>query len=384
MSCLIFIGSILLVVVAAVFFYVKKKYSYFEKHGIPHMKPSFPLGNLQGLGSKYHMFDVMMNSYNQLKGKGSIGGFYNIFEPTYLVTDIEVLKAITVKDFNKFVNRGVFVNEENEPLTGHLFSIEDDRWRFIRNKLSPVFTSGKLKQMYFTISNLGGNLVNAIERKTNNGKVPVDAKNVANRFTVDIISSVAFGMDSDTLNDKHQELLDIFREVFGADGPSAFYFFFLFAFPKLSKFLKLRQFSKKISDFFTNIVGKNIKYREDNNDNRSDFLNMLIQLKNKGSIDGEFSTETKKLTLNEILAQAFLFFFAGSDTSSTTISFGLTELAFHPDVQNKLRAEILEKIKDTNGEITYDVLHEMTYLNQVVNGMLIFSHTEHIIHKIFL
>ncbi|CAG9806322.1 unnamed protein product [Chironomus riparius] len=370
MSCLAYIISVFLIVATVIYFYVKKKYSYFEKNGVPYMQPSFPLGNLQGMGSKYHMFDVMMNSYNKLKGKGNIAGFYNIFEPTYLVTDLEVLKEITVKDFNKFVNRGVFVNEENEPLTGHLFSIEDDRWRFIRNKLSPVFTSGKLKNMYSTISNLGGNLIKAIERKTKNGKIPVDAKNVANRFTVDIISSVAFGMDSDTLNDQHQELLDIFKEVFGADGPSSFYFFFLFAFPKLSKFLKLRQFSKKLSDFFTNIVGKNIKYREDNKDNRSDFLNMLIQLKNKGSIDGEFSTETKKLTLNEILAQAFLFFFAGSDTSSTTISFGLSELAFHQDVQDKLRAEISEKTKDTNGEISYEALHEMTYLNQVVNESL--------------
>jgi cytochrome P450 family 6 len=175
-------------------------------------------------------------------------------------------------------------------------------------------------------------------------------------------------MESDTLNDQHQELLDIFKEVFGADGPSSFYFFFLFAFPKLSKALRLRQFSKKLSDFFINIVGENIKYREKNNDNRSDFLNMLIQLKNKGSIDGEFSTETKKLTLNECLAQAFLFFFAGSDTSSTTISFALTELAFNQDIQDKLRAEILEKTKDKNGEISYETLHEMTYLNQVVDG----------------
>ncbi|XP_070493934.1 uncharacterized protein [Chironomus tepperi] len=370
MGCLAIIASIVLIAVTAVYFYVKKKYSYFKEHGVPHLKPTFPLGNLQGMGTKYHMFDVMMNAYNELKGKAKIGGFYNIFEPTYLVTDIEVLKAITVKDFNKFVNRGVFVNEENEPLTGHLFAIEDDRWRFIRNKLSPAFTSGKLKNMYSTISSLGNNLVKAIERKTKNGSVPVDAKNVASRFTVDIVSSVAFGMDADTLNDKHQELLDIFKEVFGADGPSAFYFFFLFAFPKLSKFLKLRQFSKKLSDFFINIVGKNIEYREDNNDNRSDFLNMLIQLKNKGSIDGEFSTETRKLTLNECLAQAFLFFFAGSDTSSTTISFALTELAFNQDVQDRLRDEILEKTKDSNGEITYETLHEMHYLNQVVNETL--------------
>lgn len=278
---------------------------------------------------------------------------------------------------------GVFVNEEDEPLTGHLFALEDERWHFLRNKLSPVFTSGKLKHMYLTINDLGNNLVDRIDRMGKNGET-VEAKSVANRFTVDIISSVAFGMDANTLNDQHQELLDIFKEIFGAEGPSLLYFFFLFAFPNLSKKLHLRQFSKRICDFFMDVVATNIKYREQIDDKRNDFLNMMIQLKNKGSIDGEISSETKKLTLNEVLAQAFLFFFAGSDTSSTTISFALTELAFNQDAQDKLRAELLEKTKDTNGEISYDLLQELTYLNQVVSGNIPFFLTQMIkISRIF-
>jgi cytochrome P450 family 6 len=223
--------------------------------------------------------------------------------------------------------------------------------------------------MYLTINDLSKNLVARYDRMGKNGET-VEAKSVANRFTVDIISSVAFGMDANTLNDQHLELLDIFKEIFGGEGASLLKLFFLFAFPNLSKKLHLRQFSKKICDFFMDVVATNIKYREQSNDKRNDFLNMLIQLKNKGSIDGEISTETKKLTLNEILAQAFLFFFAGSDTSSTTISFALTELAFNQEVQEKLRAELLEKTKDTNGEISYDLLHDLTYLNQVVNGKI--------------
>lgn len=268
---------------------------------------------------------------------------------------------------NIFIIKGMYVNEEDEPLTGHLFVLEDDRWRFIRNKLSPAFTSGKLKSMYFTISDLGNNFVNAVERKAKSEKT-VEIKDIANRFTVDIISSCAFGMESNTLNNKHPELIEIFKEVNGENGPGIFFFFFTLAFPKIAKFLKLKMFTKKLTDFFSNVVGGNIKYREDNNVHRNDFLNMLIELKNKGSIDGEISTEVKKLTLNECLAQALLFFLAGSDTSSSTIAFALTELAYNQDIQEILRKEIIEKTKNTNGHIDYETLHEMTYLNQVVNG----------------
>lgn len=69
--------------------------------------------------------------------------------------DLELVKHITVKDFNNFTDRGVFVNEEKEPITGHLFLIGGEKWRFLRNKLSPVFTSGKIKMMYHTISDKG-------------------------------------------------------------------------------------------------------------------------------------------------------------------------------------------------------------------------------------
>lgn len=268
------------------------------------------------------------------------------------------------------------MNEENEPLSGHLFALEDDRWQFLRNKLSPVFTSGKLKLMFHTISKLGDKLIAKVEEKSKISSF--DLKDVACRFTVDIISSVAFGMESNTLNYEHQELIDVFSEFNGPpDSRKLFSFFFMMAFPNLAKTLNFRMFSKTVSDFFTNVVGGNIKYREDNNDNRNDFLNMLIQLKNKGSIDGEFSSETKKLTLNEILAQAILFFLAGSDTSSSAMCFTLTELAFNPDIQEKLRQEILEKLKDTDGELTYEMLHEMTYLNQIINGNILLNNNKY-------
>ncbi|XP_070493933.1 cytochrome P450 6a2-like [Chironomus tepperi] len=369
MGVLTVLLSIIIIAFTTIYVFFRRRYSFFEKEGVPYLKPTFPLGNVQGMGQKYHMIEVLMKLYDELKGKGGVVGIYNLAEPIYLITDVEVVKDILVKDFNTFVNRGSYINEKDEPLTASLLSVEDDRWRFLRNKLSPAFTSGKLKSMYFTVSNLGNNLISAIERKTKINK-GIEVKNVMTRFTVDVVSSVSFGMESDTLNDKHPELIEYLRELFGLDSPNILYFLFLFAFPDVAKFLKLKFFSKRITEYFTSVICGNIKSREDRNESRNDLLNMLIQLKNKGSIDGEISTEVKKLSLNDCLAQAFIFFFGGSDTSSTTISYALTELAYNPDIQDKLRQEIIEKTKDTNGEITYEALHEMTYLNQVINETL--------------
>lgn len=46
----------------------------------------------------------------------------------------------------------------------------------------------------------------------------------------------------------------------------------------------------------------------------------------------------------------------------------VTKFSDHPEIQERLRKEITKNSKASNGEIYYENLYEMTYLNQVVNG----------------
>jgi len=68
------------------------------------------------------------------------------------------------------------------------------------------------------------------------------------------------------------------------------------------------------------------------------------------------------------VGQAFFFIIAGYETSATTLSYALYELALHPEIQNRLRAEIMQVLNKHNGEVTYDGLQEMPYLDMVVAG----------------
>jgi cytochrome P450 family 6 len=72
--------------------------------------------------------------------------------------------------------------------------------------------------------------------------------------------------------------------------------------------------------------------------------------------------------MNVISAQAFVFFVAGFETSSTTMTFCLYELAVNPDIQERLRAEIDTVIQKHSGNITYESIFEMDYLDNVVGG----------------
>lgn len=75
--------------------------------------------------------------------------------------------------------------------------------------------------------------------------------------------------------------------------------------------------------------------------------------------------------MDEIVAQCFVFFLAGYETSSTTMSFALYELATHPEYQKKVREEIFQMLKKYNNRVCYDALKEMDYMQQVLDGNVV-------------
>ena len=84
--------------------------------------------------------------------------------------------------------------------------------------------------------------------------------------------------------------------------------------PKVS----IRSVDKEIEDFCLNIVEQTIKYRENSNFTRKDFLQLMIELKNEGKIkessdinDEKVESSTRKMKNSEIAAQVFVFIIAG-------------------------------------------------------------------------
>jgi cytochrome P450 family 6 len=74
------------------------------------------------------------------------------------------------------------------------------------------------------------------------------------------------------------------------------------------------------------------------------------------------------LSINSLAAQAFVFFIAGFETSSTTMTFCLYELSVNPDIQERLRAEIDAVLEKHDGKVSYEAVQEMNYLDKVVSG----------------
>ncbi|KAH9368251.1 hypothetical protein HPB48_011571 [Haemaphysalis longicornis] len=80
---------------------------------------------------------------------------------------------------------------------------------------------------------------------------------------------------------------------------------------------------------------------------------------------------TWKLAIgHEAMAQCILFFLAGLDTTSTTLTFATYLLAVHPDAQERLRREVDDCIATHGPEPNLDVISKLKYLHCVVSETL--------------
>ncbi|XP_060824010.1 cytochrome P450 6a2-like [Bombus pascuorum] len=240
---------------------------------------------------------------------------------------------------------------------------EARRWRPLRTKFSPIFTSGKIREMFPLILECAENLEQCLEKIIEKGGF-MDCHEVAARFFTDIIGSCVFGINMNALSDEECEFRKIGRKIFDQNSKSIIRVTFRENFPWLYNFLWFLIPRSEITKFATKLVADIMKYREENNIVRPDFLNMLMELKKHEKL------EDIELTDTILAAQAFIFFAAGFETSSTTISHALYEMALNPDIQDKLRKEIIEFYVKTNGNLKYEQIKEMKYLDKILKETL--------------
>ena len=163
-------------------------------------------------------------------------------------------------------------------MTQHLFLLEAERWRPMRMKLSPIFTSGKLKEMFFLTMESAGNLEKYLDEVIKKNEM-VECRDLAAKFTTDVIGSCAFGINTNSLLEEDSEFRRMGKKIFSPSlklmiGNTCKVFF-----PSLYEVIGNIFTMKDVDEFFINLVSDTMKYRKDNDIVRSDFINMLMQLK---------------------------------------------------------------------------------------------------------
>lgn len=107
-------------VLTLIYFWVQKRYQYWSDKGFVQVPVEFPFGSLKGIGTKVASCIGFDGYYKSFKGRAEAVGIYFFFSPVLMVTDIELLKNIYIRDFASFHDRGIYFNKEDDPLSANL------------------------------------------------------------------------------------------------------------------------------------------------------------------------------------------------------------------------------------------------------------------------
>ncbi|KAI5652181.1 cytochrome p450 domain-containing protein [Phthorimaea operculella] len=377
---------------AALVLYLRTVYSKFDKHGVK-TDPGLPLLGAMGriiLGLD-HLADSVNRTYFKFPNERFVGRF-EFTKPVLLVRDLELIKRITIKDFEHFLDHRVQANEHADHLFArNLFSLKGQEWKDMRSTLSPAFTSSKIRLMVPFMVDVGDKMILNIKKtleENGTSHLDIEVKDLLTRYTCDVIASCIFGLKVDSHTDRNNEFYVQGRKSSSFNFKQLIMFFVAATMPRLMNVLKLKFFEAKTNNFFRSLVTSTMKEREKHNIVRPDMIHLLMEAK-KGKLvydesieDGDTGFATaeesalgkkkviKAWSEDDLIAQAVIFFVAGFESVAGAVAFLLFELALNPEVQDKLAKEIKETDAQNGGKFDFNTIQEMKYMDMVMCELL--------------
>ncbi|XP_026753946.2 cytochrome P450 6B7-like [Galleria mellonella] len=359
---------VILILLVVLYLYNVRNFDYWEKRGVVYVKPIILFGTAIKI---YLSLDSATNcvdrGYNEYPKEKVIGTFRST-TPSLLIRDPALVKQIIISDFVYFHERGIVPGKSLEPMFRNLFFGEGDLWRLLRQRLTPAFTSSKLKAMFPLIVERAEHLRGRALKAAVNGRA-IDARDLMARYTTDFIGACGFGLDSDSLNDENSAFRKLGVNIFTFSIRDGIVVLLKDIFPTLARNLRIMG---KVEGELTTVVKEILRKRNYKPSERHDFIDLLLECKNKGTIIGESieyfnkdgTPKQAQLEFDDVIiaAQVFVFFAAGFETSSSATSFTLHQLAYNPEVQKKVHKEIDTVLAKYDNKLSYDAIKEMTYL----------------------
>ncbi|XP_025205425.1 probable cytochrome P450 6a13 [Melanaphis sacchari] len=346
------------VLAAFAYYYSTNTYRKWIELNVPHDRPWPLVGNtVKMITLIEHHFTTFDRIYKRFSGE-KYCGFYQMKTPFLMIRDPELINNILIKDFSYFPDRGFHKDTEFNLIANGLFFMEGPKWKVMRQKLSPGFTSGKLKLTHNQIAACSDELIQFIKAKMKEND-QIEVKETMGKYATDVTGTCAFGLKLDSIKNEDsdfrlyaQKILKMNFRTLLAETVS----------PKILKMLRIAEFSPEATAFFNSAFNEVIKYREENGIIRNDVAQTLIEAR-KELVLG--STDKDGFTEQHIIANAIQMFFGGFEPVSSVLSFCLYELALNQYVQDKLRDEIIS-ISKQHGQINNDFLVDLHYTDMVL------------------
>ncbi|KAI0327588.1 cytochrome P450 [Cubamyces sp. BRFM 1775] len=302
------------------------------------------------------------------------------------VFDPRAMHNIVVKDQYSYEQPDWFIKSNLLTLGPGLLSTLGDHHRKQRRMLNPIFSINHMRHMIPMFYDVGHKLRAAIEERVCAAPAEIDMLNWMGRTALELIGQAGLGYSFDPL--KEDVTPDVYAEAIKAYVPALYDLsVFRWTLPylvqigtpafrrKMISWIPMERLHKLQSVVDTmhrraTEIYLEKKARLEKGDEAllqqvgegKDLMSILLKANMQASVEDRLSEE-------ELVGQMVTMTFAAMDTTSNMLSRILHILAQRPDVQERLRAEVLEASHDGR-DIPYDELVALPHLDAVCRETL--------------
>lgn len=344
--------------------------------------PSLLSGHLEDLFHRHKGWQLHNELSNSYAGVSRIRGFLG--KRVLYVFDHAALQSIILKDQQYYEESSFFLSINLLLFGPGLGSTLHEQHRKQRKMLNPVFSINHMRNMSPIFYRVTHKLRDGIQKQVVGAPGDVDMLNWMSRTALELVGQGGLGYSFDPLvEDSKNKLGDAIKVII----PALWALGGLVLLTPYALKLGSAPFRRRLLDLLPSKKVQFVKGLTDVMDAHSkDIISRKRLALSKGdeavlqqvgegkdiiSILMRANTEVvenERLSEEELLAQMTSLIFAATDTTSGALAQILQLLAQHPDIQDKLRTEIIQA--NRGQDIPYDELIELPYLDAVCRETL--------------
>lgn len=343
--------------------YMCRNYNHWKNKGVKYVRPRIIFGNMYELCTqKLSMGQLFAKFYRE--NHEPYVGLYSFDAPILLVKDLDLIKRILIQDFDSFHDRSVVQNLKDEKMSKtFLFLSRRPEWESIKDILSPLLSMKKTKMGYQALNVCAKEMIENLEKKIGASGL-VELRGTLGECILKYIFQNFFGTYVDFSEEQNYDFKNIVLQMFsGKNFWNDVKVLGGFLVPKWKDVFGLRLIGEEAYLFLRSIFGKIVECRSEAKIKRNDIIDIMVDY-----FDGTFS-HPHITSEAEMLALPVTLMVANFESSLTISLYALLEMAKNPEVQEKLRQEIL-RAEHENEIIPYDILGQLKYLDQCVSETL--------------
>jgi len=339
----------------AIYWYGYGRFQFFKNMGIDGIKPQWFIGNMLNIQRDFNnpyesMHDLILkNNYKTM-------GVFLMGAPMYVVSDVKMLKEIMVTKFDNFRDRMVY-HDRPYPQNLMLGWMIGKRWKTLRAKLAPSFTTNKIKSTMELLNRSGTTCVQLLTESINK-KSGISLKGLGTGYSTESILSASFGLEAKNQTPMNKRIIKYGVDFFKGQGTLWVLMQWL-PFSGLYMQYVPNPMLTCIKEIQKDVVGL-LEERKKEKVKRNDFFQFMLSTQN----------EKNGMTDDEVFGSSANFMAAGQETAGNTLSCALFEATKQQDIQKKLFDEIKSIWSDKSEILTYEMVEQMKYVEMFIKEAL--------------